>query len=184
MLKLAFLPTLLVLFLCSSAVASATAAASTSRNGIAAPEVVPVSAVGNVAAIQGTVLGDTHLFFQNPDNSVEEFAMNSPLTAGAISKAVVFASRQRKARSACPNSSKAGTGVANGVLDLSGDFWRASTRAGGQRALISAGTAHTQTSGAEITWPPASAGSKPAQPRLEPNLKGSQLSTGIEEDTL
>ncbi|KAJ7811337.1 hypothetical protein B0H14DRAFT_3479789 [Mycena olivaceomarginata] len=66
----------------SSALALATAAAFTSINGIAVPEIVPVSAVGNVAAVQGTAVGDTRLFFQNPDNSIEEFAINSPFNGG------------------------------------------------------------------------------------------------------
>ncbi|KAJ7107495.1 hypothetical protein C8R44DRAFT_885490 [Mycena epipterygia] len=79
MLKLALIS---IPFLCSSALALATAAAFTSKNGIAAPEVVPVSTVGNVAAVQGTVLGDTRLFFQNPDNSIQQLDLNSPFNGG------------------------------------------------------------------------------------------------------
>ena len=72
--------------MCSSVLGAATGLAeradSLSKKTIAAPETaVPVSAVGNVAAVQG-ILGDTRLFFQNADSSIEQFSISGPFTSG------------------------------------------------------------------------------------------------------
>ncbi|KAJ7213620.1 hypothetical protein GGX14DRAFT_393104 [Mycena pura] len=64
-----------------AALALATDAASTSKNGIAAPNIVPLSPVGNVAAVQGTN-GDTRLYSQNPDNTIQETAVSSTFNGG------------------------------------------------------------------------------------------------------
>ncbi|KAJ7711097.1 hypothetical protein B0H14DRAFT_700280 [Mycena olivaceomarginata] len=47
------------------------------------PETRPVTFVGNVAAIQATALGgDTRLYYQNPDNSIQETAISGPFAVG------------------------------------------------------------------------------------------------------
>ncbi|KAF7342400.1 hypothetical protein MVEN_01829000 [Mycena venus] len=47
------------------------------------PETRPVTFVGNVAAVQATALGgDTRLYYQNPDNSIQETAISGPFAVG------------------------------------------------------------------------------------------------------
>ncbi|KAJ7101948.1 hypothetical protein C8R44DRAFT_641048, partial [Mycena epipterygia] len=71
-----------------STLALATGATSTSKSGIAAPEIVPLSAIGNVAAVQGTD-GDTRLYFQESDNSIQETAVSSPFNGGGHFSATI-----------------------------------------------------------------------------------------------
>ncbi|KAJ6567592.1 hypothetical protein DFH09DRAFT_441726 [Mycena vulgaris] len=52
---------------------------------IISPGFVPVTFVGNVAAMQATDLnGDTRLFYQNADGSIQELAINGPFTGGTL----------------------------------------------------------------------------------------------------
>jgi hypothetical protein len=47
------------------------------------PEVVPVTFVGNIAAIQAPATGaDTRIYYQNPDNSIQVMAVSGPFTTG------------------------------------------------------------------------------------------------------
>ncbi|KAJ7131856.1 hypothetical protein C8R43DRAFT_1207096 [Mycena crocata] len=46
------------------------------------PEVFPVSALGNVAAVQSIPSGDTRLWFQNVDRSISQIAASGPFTSG------------------------------------------------------------------------------------------------------
>jgi hypothetical protein len=47
------------------------------------PEVVPVTFVGNIAAIQAPATGaDTRIYYQNSDNSIQVMAVSGPFTTG------------------------------------------------------------------------------------------------------
>ncbi|KAJ7133381.1 hypothetical protein C8R44DRAFT_730548 [Mycena epipterygia] len=85
--------------------------------------------------------------------------------------------------SACPNSSKAGTGVANDVLDLSGDVWWANTRAGGQRAcgrdLLSFRLKHDLVSSYARRGPTIRCPSPPSLRSGVPQAGASQRGVGI-----
>ncbi|KAJ7635781.1 hypothetical protein DFH06DRAFT_1139320 [Mycena polygramma] len=49
------------------------------------PDFRPVSFTGNVAAVQATGLGgDTRIFYQNADNSIQQIGINGPFTVGAF----------------------------------------------------------------------------------------------------
>ncbi|KAJ7772293.1 hypothetical protein B0H16DRAFT_1254718, partial [Mycena metata] len=67
-----------------AALALAADAASASKNGIATPDIFPLSPVGNVAAVQD-MNGDTRLYSQNPDNTIQETGVTSPFNGGGQS---------------------------------------------------------------------------------------------------
>ncbi|KAJ7769978.1 hypothetical protein B0H16DRAFT_1715613 [Mycena metata] len=50
------------------------------------PDSIPESFVGNIAAIQATndLTGDTRIYFQNADNSIEEIGVTGPFTSGRL----------------------------------------------------------------------------------------------------
>ncbi|KAJ7256735.1 hypothetical protein C8J57DRAFT_1517369 [Mycena rebaudengoi] len=53
------------------------------------PDITPVSFVSNVAAIQASS-GDTRIYYQNADNSIQAIAISGPFTTGALYISVVI----------------------------------------------------------------------------------------------
>ncbi|KAJ7722720.1 hypothetical protein B0H16DRAFT_1600015 [Mycena metata] len=55
-----------------------------SANASLSPEFRPVTFVGDVAAVVTNTAGSTHIYYQNPDNSIQETITSAPFVVGTF----------------------------------------------------------------------------------------------------
>ncbi|KAJ7936867.1 hypothetical protein B0H13DRAFT_2303187 [Mycena leptocephala] len=73
-------------FLCGSVLSSVVGntALPRSANASLSPEFRPLTFVGNVAAVATNAAGNTRIYYQNPDNSIQESIISGPFVVGTF----------------------------------------------------------------------------------------------------